>query len=128
MFLQSTMKIDVNGIYYGGGNQAFPLFRGVREEYEVIVDMDFRDDLMKLSNPELVGKYFQAYNMQTYGQFNRTIFDINKIRELLFSKMNKCTKCKVSKTIDWLKCDNDDKVGLYFIIHNFIYVYTLSSA
>jgi hypothetical protein len=58
--------------------------------------------------------------MQTGGQFNHTIFDIDKIRELLFDKINKCAKCNVSESIDWLKCDGEDKVRFHFIIHNLI--------
>jgi hypothetical protein len=124
------MKIDKSNAYYGNGGQmqVFPLFKGDREKYEVIEDMDFRIDLMGLYNRDLVSMYFQAYNMYTRGQFNRSDYDVKRIRELLFGIPNKCTKCKVSKSIDWLKCDNDDKVGLCFIVRNFIYIYILSSA
>jgi hypothetical protein len=126
------MKFDNKNVYYGAGKQmqTFPLFKGVREKYscEVITDTDFNNDLVILDNPEFVKGYLQAYNIKPGSHFNKTNFDINKISELLFDKMNKCTKCKTNESLDWLKCDGEDKVGLYFIIHNFIYVYILSSA
>jgi hypothetical protein len=46
--------------------------------------------------------------------------------------LRRCTKCKVNDSVDWIRCDCQNKVGLYYIFHiDYIlctldYVYWLS--
>jgi hypothetical protein len=77
-------------------------------------DSDFEFDLGILQNIYYYNMYISSYQSRVIPQSNMKNIDIEKIKIILSTYIEKCEKCKINKPLVGIVCERNHKVFFFF--------------